>query len=134
MIGGSDLKDGLDVHLHPAVAGKELAAEALWDAVRRVLRGKNISCLILSFFLSLFVFLSLSLYFKPSSGAPKMHCFKYSAKEISSFSILFCEGDSDQRAVQQACKESAKFFSAPWHAGSRPGAPRAVQDVVLHMG
>ena len=64
MIRGSDLKDGLDVHLHPAVAGKELAAEALWDAVRRVLRGKNISCLILSFFLSLFVYLSLSLYFK----------------------------------------------------------------------
>ena len=62
-----------------------------------------------------------------------MHCSKHSAKEISSFSILFCEGDSDQRAVQQACKESAKFFSAPWHAGSRPGAPRAVQDVVLHM-
>ena len=39
MIRASDLKDGLDVHLHPAVAGKELAAEALWDAVRRVLRG-----------------------------------------------------------------------------------------------
>ena len=63
-----------------------------------------------------------------------MHCSKCSAKEISSFSILFCEGDSDQRAVQQACKESAKFFSAPWHAGSRPGAPRAVRDVALHMG
>ena len=63
-----------------------------------------------------------------------MHCFKYSAKEISSFSILFCEGDSGQRAVQQACKESAKFFSAPWHAGSRPVAPRAVRDVALHMG
>ena len=62
-----------------------------------------------------------------------MHCYKYSAKEISSFSILFCEGDSDQRAVEQACKERAKFFSAPWHAGSRPGAPRAVQDVALHM-
>ena len=62
-----------------------------------------------------------------------MQRFKYSAKEISSFSILFCEGDSDQRAVEQACKESAKFFSALWHAGSRPGAPRAVQDVALHM-
>ena len=63
-----------------------------------------------------------------------MHCSKYSAKEISSFSILFFEGDENQRAVQQACKESAKFFSAPWHAGSRPRAPRAVQDVALHMG
>ena len=63
-----------------------------------------------------------------------MHYSKYSAKEISSFSILFCEGDENQRAVEQACKESAKFFSAPWHAGSRPGAPRAVQDVALHMG
>ena len=62
-----------------------------------------------------------------------MHCSKYSAKEISSFSILFCEGDEDQRAVQQACKESAKFFSAPRHAGSRPGAPCAVQDVPLHI-
>ena len=62
-----------------------------------------------------------------------MHCSKYSAKEISSFSILLGEGDENQRAVQQACKESAKFFSAPWHAGSRPSAPRAVQDVTLHM-
>ena len=94
MIRASDLKDGLDVHLHPAVAGKELAAEALWDAVRRVLRRKNISCLILSFFPSLFVYLSLSLYFKPSSGALKMHC----SKEISSFSILFL-----RRGLGPAC-------------------------------
>ena len=81
-----------------------------------------------------------------------MHCSKYSAEEISSFSIRFCEGDSDQRAVQQACKESAKFFISParWLTTTcttccsrcriahgvrvQRARVRAVQDVALHMG
>ena len=38
-----------------------------------------------------------------------MHCSKYSAKEISSFSILFCEGDEDQRKLARKVRSFSRL-------------------------
>ena len=42
-----------------------------------------------------------------------MHCSKYSAKEISSFSILFCEGDEGPACCTASLQGKCEVFLLP---------------------